>query len=202
MKNDYTGSCKIKFFNFLTVFWILLIMPGYDISAGPRETLESNLNQVIEVLENSQEGSQEKIEKISAIAESFFDFNEMAGRSLGVYWRRFDENEKKRFVDLYKALLKQTYTDKILSYEGGEVIYKKTLKYGDDRAEVYTSVPTNNGSIPINYRLKKDSKGWDTYDVVIEGVSLIKNYKSQFMEILAKKSVAELFDILEKKVSD
>ena len=199
MKNSMIH--KDYFLSGFMILTILLIMPAKAFSAGPRETLENNLNQILEVLREPGAERKSKIEKITEITEKLFDFRAIAERSLGVYWRKLGEGQKKRFVELYKSLLKKTYADKILSYEGEKINYEKTIKFGDNNAEVFTSVPTKNGKIPVNYRMYKNDGDWKVYDVVIEGVSLVGNYKSQFTDILARKSIDELFNILEKKTA-
>ncbi|TAL10380.1 MAG: ABC transporter substrate-binding protein [Nitrospirae bacterium] len=119
-----------------------------------------------------------------------FDFTEMARRSLGAEWVKRTPEEQKEFAGNFQTLLANTYIGRIEAYSGEKVQYLKELNDGE-YAEVYTHVDTGKSVIDINYRMRK-AEDWRVYDVVVEGTSLVQNYREQFKRILSKNSFAEL----------
>jgi len=122
----------------------------------------------------------------------YFHFEEMAKRSLGVHWKDRTPREREEFTRLFRDLLENAYVGKIEGYKGEKILYRKEsvdLPY----AEVNTVIVTLQGDeIPVDYRVLKDGARWRIYDIVIEGVSLVNNYRSQFAGILQKSSYPEL----------
>ena len=127
-----------------------------------------------------------------------FDYHEMSRRSLGAPWATLPDKDKEEFVSLFQTLLVNTYADKIESYsgEGVQYINERTEK---DYAEVRTKVLTGKTEIPLDYRLLHKAAIWRVYDVVVDGVSLVNNYRGQFTKILRTGSYADLIDQLRKK---
>ena len=127
-----------------------------------------------------------------------FDYREMSRRALGAPWNNLADKEKDEFVSLFQTLLVNTYADKIESYTGQGVHYinERTEK---DYAEVRTKVLTGKTDIPLDYRLLHKDSTWRVYDVVVDGVSLVNNYRGQFTKILRTSSYADLVDQLRKK---
>jgi len=170
------------------------------------ETLKTHIDKIIEVLKDpalaGDSGKQAKIEKISRITEDAFDFAELSKRSLGQAWVQFSPQQQTEFVSLYKNLLKNAYADKIVSYNNEKIEFGKEIPLSDTTAEIQTSILTGAGPVPINYRMFKNGDQWRVYDVVIEGVSLINNYRTQFREILAKNTPQGLIEILKKEVQE
>jgi phospholipid transport system substrate-binding protein len=97
-------------------------------------------------------------------------------------------------------LLEETYSDKITSYTDEKVVFKKEVNLSDRMVEVQTTILTRTSEVPIHYRLMEKNQVWKVYDMVIEGVSLVSNYRSQFREILAGKTPEALIEILRRKV--
>ncbi len=125
-----------------------------------------------------------------------FDFGEMAKRSLGPNWRERTNEERDRFVALFRELLENSYLGKIESYQGEAIRYGKETVDGP-YAEVKTVVVTSKGQeFSVDYRMLEDGGRYRIYDVVIEGISLVGNYRSQFNSILQKSSFGELMDKL------
>jgi phospholipid transport system substrate-binding protein len=128
-----------------------------------------------------------------------FDYREMSRRALGAPWNNLSDKEKDEFVSLFQTLLVNTYADKIESYTGEGVHYINERREKDDFAEVRTKVLTGKTDIPLDYRLIKKDSSWRVYDVVVDGVSLVNNYRGQFSKILRTDSYADLVDQLRKK---
>lgn len=130
-----------------------------------------------------------------------FDFEEMAKRSLAAHWRNRREPEHQEFTTLFQTLLSKTYAGKIENYSGEKVQYlKERLK--DSFAEVQTTIVSNKSEISLDYRLILKEGAWRVYDVVVDGVSLVKNYRVQFDRIIRDSSYEELVKTLREKSSD
>src|SRR6266478_7965564 len=128
-----------------------------------------------------------------------FDFTEMAKRALGSEWRRRTPEEQKEFVRLFTNLLEQAYLDKIESYNGEKVQFLKERVDGN-YAEVNTKIINNKGQeFSIMYRLHNVNGDWKVYDLVIEDISLINNYRAQFSRVLAKSSYQDLVNKMKEK---
>ncbi len=184
------------------ILLILLPLPAY--SSTPLDTVKGYVNRVLQILQDpalqGETGKKIKKEKIQAIAEEMFDFTELSKRSLGPTWNKMTPDQQKEFAKLYESLLKETYADRIISYTNEKVTFGKENVLSEKTVEVPTTVKTGTSEAPINYRVINENGQWRVYDVVIEGVSLISNYRSQFREILANNTPQGLLDILRKKV--
>jgi len=130
-----------------------------------------------------------------------FDFEEMAKRSLAAHWRNRSEAEHQEFVQLFQTLLSKTYAGKIENYSGEKVQYLKE-RLRDSYAEVQTTIVSQKTEISLDYRLLLKDGSWRVYDVVVDGVSLVKNYRVQFDRIIRDSSYDELVKTLREKSSD
>ena len=187
----------------------LVLIFLFPVAARPQQqdaqaTVQAHVNNVLKVLRNpalkGEKGEKEKKAEITAEAEKLFDFVELSKRTLGLDWNRFSLDQRKEFVSLYKALLQDTYIDRITASTNDKVEFTTTVPLGRNTFEVRSEVISGSGRIPIYYRAMNESGQWKVYDVVIEGVSLISNYRSQFREILINQSPQGLLDTLKKRV--
>jgi len=129
-----------------------------------------------------------------------FDFTEMARRSLGPEWRRRTAEEQKEFVALFTKLLERAYLNTIESYNGEKVQYLNE-RAENSGAQVDTKITDNKGrEFSVNYRLHDVNGDWKIYDVVVEDVSLVNNYRAQFSRVLAKSSYAELVNTIKETI--
>ena len=185
---------------------VLSIYPLRVYSGVPIDTIQTNVERVLEVLrdpllmEESATGA--KKEKIESIAEDMFDFTYLSKRTLSKNWLRFNPEEKKEFVRLFKTILENAYMGRILEYTDEKIVFEKEILTSKDKAEVQSRILTKTSDIPIDYRMILLDDTWKVYDVIIEGVSMIKNYRTQFKEILIKKTPEELLKILREKTED
>jgi phospholipid transport system substrate-binding protein len=200
--NFQEGDMKKNLSGLLLI--LLLIIPPLAYSAASSEMLKEHMNKVLEVLRNpdlkGEPGRKVKQEKIRSISEELFDFTELSKRSLGANWNRLNPGQQEEFTKLFKSLLETVYADKITSYTDERIIFKEEITLSEKTVEVPTVIVTKTSEIPINYRLLQEKGRWKVYDVVIEGVSLVNNYRTQFREILSNKTPEALLDILRKKV--
>jgi phospholipid transport system substrate-binding protein len=183
---------------------IFLILP-LSLHAGvPLTTVEGHVNDVLNVLRDpalkGEKAKKAKKEKVRSISEKMFDFSELSKRTLGNNWKIFSPDQQKEFIELYKDILEDAYMDRITSYTDEKVVFNKEIMLSNDTAEVRSDIITKKAETPIYYRVILKTGEWRVYDVIVEGVSLIKNYRSQFREILSDKSPEELLKTLRKKV--
>ncbi len=125
----------------------------------------------------------------------------MARRSLARHWAQRTDEEKKEFIRLFGELLEQTYLDKVEGYSGEKVQYEGETIDGDYAVVKVKIITKKNVDIPVKYRLKKKGNDWLVYDISIEGVSLVNNYRTQFNSILSGSSYGELVKRLKAKAT-
>jgi phospholipid transport system substrate-binding protein len=189
--------CIILFSSFL----LLHVLPLY--AGEPTDQMKQTIDAVLDILKNKElkrfEKTKERRAAIRKIIDSRFDFEEMAKRSLALHWRERSPEEKKEFIALYSDLLEDTYIRKIERYEGEKIQYASEI-IDDGYSTVRTRIITKkNIEIPIDYRLMKRDTKWKVYDVVVEGVSLVNNYRTQFNNIIRTSSYNELIKRLKSK---
>ena len=183
---------------------IFLFMQPVSVAAGaPGDQVRQTVDKLLAMLKDpqlKQEGRKnERREKLKKVINQRFDFTEMARRSLGPEWRRHTPEEQKEFVQLFTDLLERAYLEQIESYNGEKVQY---LSEREDHgyAEVATKIVDNKGQeFSVNYRLHNVNGDWKVYDVVIEDISLVNNYRAQFSRVLASSSYQELVHRMKEK---
>jgi phospholipid transport system substrate-binding protein len=182
-----------------------LISPPTVLAGAPLESIQKQVNNVLDVLREpaikNEDGRDAMQERIEAIAEDIFDYNELSRRALGRYWKKLNAEEKEEFTELFSKLLAGVYMERIITYTDEKVIFEKENMFSEDQGEVQSKVISGSNEIPIHYRVIKKNGSWKVYDVIIEGVSLIKNYRGQFRQILTNKSPEDLLQILRRKVA-
>jgi phospholipid transport system substrate-binding protein len=176
---------------------LLLVVGPYPAGAGaPTDQLKAQIDRTVKILENPElkkEGKQrERRGAVRQVANEIFDFSETARRSLARHWAARTPAEREEFVQLFTDLLERSYISKIELY-GGEKIRFVGESVEPDGAVVRTRLVTKQGTeIPIDYRMLSRGDKWLVYDVLIEGVSLISNYRTQFNKIITTSSYQEL----------
>jgi phospholipid transport system substrate-binding protein len=171
----------------------------------PTEQIRRTIDRGVEVVKNAKlDGGKEKTETIDRLKEivyPLFDFEEMAKRSLGAHWRRLEPPRQKEFVTLFTELLERTYANSINLYDGQTVAYTGETVDGD-YAEVATKIVTKKGeAFSAVYRLRRVDGKWKVYDVVVEGISVVNNYRSQFNRVIINSSLDELMRRLKEKAA-
>ena len=181
--------------------WLLLPLAAF--AGAPLDTVKANVNGVLEVLRDpklkGEAGKKAKEQRITAAAEKLFDFVELSKRTLGLNWNNFSPDQRKEFVQLFENILKDAYVEKIMAYTNEQVDFVKEVPLSENTVEVQSTVVSKGAQVPINYRVIKKDNDWKVYDVVIEGVSLINNYRTQFREILGNNPPEKLLETLRKK---
>jgi phospholipid transport system substrate-binding protein len=183
---------------------VFLMVPLFVYAGPPLEAVKTQVNKVMDVLRDSslkgESGKKVKREKIRNISDNMFDYTELSKRTLGQNWSKLNAGQQTEFLGLYKKLLEDAYADKIIAYTDEKVVFGKETTLSEKTAEVQTTIITKKADIPIHYRVIQKGSEWKVYDVVVEGVSLVSNYRNQFKEILSNKTPDALLDTLRKKV--
>ena len=183
------------------LFGFLFLFPSPSPAASPRTEVQATVDQVIATLKDETLSAAARREKLTSIIRPRFDFRVMSQGVLGVNWRRATETQKRRFIDLFSELLKSTYVSKIEQYTNERVAYGDERIEGD-RAVVETRIVTQSTEIPIIYRMIRKDGEWKVYDVVIENVSLVRNYRSTYDEIARKQGIDRLLQRMEEKLAE
>jgi phospholipid transport system substrate-binding protein len=180
----------------LSAVWLSAV--GRVMAGEPTDLIRQTTDQVFKILEDPQfqtpNKQSERQERLHKIADQVFDWQEVARRALGVHWRERNPQEREEFVKLFKDLVEATYISRLEA----SAQEKRDVQYLDEqvdgsRAVVKTIVLTRrNQQVPLEYRLHNANGRWLIYDVLIEGISLVNNYRSQFNQIITSSSYNEL----------
>lgn len=191
--------------HYLIPLTLLLLILGSNWSwAGePTEGIKQTTDKILAILSdpnlNSPARAEERKKTISRIVDERFDWEEMSRRCLARYWAERSPEERKEFMSLFRDLLERTYLNKVDDYSGEVVRYEGEITEGN-YATVKVKVVTSKGKeIPVEYRVMNKQGNWLVYDITIEGVSLVNNYRSQFHSILSRSPYSELVRRLKEK---
>ena len=189
---------------FLTAFLVFINdHPSCHAANQPIEQLHDTVNQIVDILRRDIPGEQwvTKKEEIVKIVKSRFAADELAQRVLALNWRSRTEQEKEQFISLFSQVLETTYINRLKAYSDEEVTFNKQI-VNNDKAIVYSEIIKNNQDIPIVYRVKDVKGQWMVYDIIIEGVSLVQNYRQQFDRIINKEGYDGLVLRMKEKIEE
>lgn len=192
----------------LTLVVLLLVVPGAAVSMEPLAVIKAPIDTVIAILNDPQykeAGTRPaQRDEIWKNVKAMFDFNEISRRAVARNWQDFTDAEKADFTEVFSQFLGNTYIDKIQGeYHNEKIVYLGQDFYSGVYAEVKTHIVRETLEIPVNYRMKQDGDGnWKVYDVIVEGVSLVKNYRTQFASLLRKEKPAQLIERLDEKLAE
>ncbi len=162
---------------------------------SPTEAVHGTLNRVIQILEDPalKDPAKRAMRRhmLEEVVAGRFDYAEMSKRALAAYWLPLTEAERTEFVEVFKKFLSDRYAEKIEGYRGEEVVYLSERIQGS-YAEVRTEMRSEKTAIPLDYRLLLKKGRWQAYDIIADGVSLVKNYRSQFKKVIRDSSYKEL----------
>lgn len=195
MKHRVLVMCLVLMTGGVTLAW----------AGEPTEKIKATTDKILGVVRDpALKGSAKEKERRTLIRKAVderFDWNEMARRSLARHWEGRTEDEKREFVPLYADLVDRAYMSKVEGYSGEKVKVEGETVDGD-YATVTVRIMTQKGQeILVEYRLRKKGNDWLIYDVSIEGVSLVNNYRTQFNSIISQSSYASLVKQLKAKVA-
>ena len=193
---------KKRFIVFSLLIIFILSVPAY--AGAPTVAVDKTVKRVLDVLRDPKlkrpAAKEIKKEKLRVIYKDMFDEMEFSRRTLTRNWKKFTPDQRKEFVNLFEQVLERAYLDKILDYSNEKIIFYKEDTLTDNQVEVQSKIVTASKEIPIFYRMILKDGTWKVYDVVVENVSLVQNYRTQFNEILADGTPEQLLQTLRKKV--
>lgn len=184
---------------FLFIFFINVSSVSGASSLSPMDHVRTSVDTIIELLRNTELDKNTRTEKIDSTIREMFDFRVLSQRTLATNWKKATEDEKEKFVDLFSNLLVAIYMERLEVYTDERVVYVKE-KIKKKRAVVETVIKTKSADIPIKYKMMQKGDMWLVYDVVIEEVSLLRNYRSSYREIVMKEGIDGLLARIEDKL--
>ncbi|MCF6247292.1 MAG: ABC transporter substrate-binding protein [Desulfobacula sp.] len=195
---------RLKFF-LIVFFGMGILLTTATVFASPAQTqLKNSIDKILTILKDPSLKGEDQTEQrrlsLRAVIDERFSFKKMSQFSLARHWKTITPDQQKQFVKLFGRLLEEIYVSKIESYTD-EIIEYTGESVSKRKAKIYSEIITDEIKIPIEYRMFKAGEDtWMVYDMLIEGVSLIKNYRTQFDKILQKNSFETLIEDLRKKI--
>ena len=181
----------------------LYVLPAY--AGQPLEAVKTQVTRILEILGDpdltGESNKAMKIAKIREVSQDLFDFTEVSKRTLGFNWKKFNPDQQAEFVDLYRTILQNVYQDLLLKYEDERVDFHRERMLSKTKAEVYSNLITQTAQIPINYKVHLVDQQWRVYEVLIEGVSMNKNYRIQFKKNLRRSTPDKFLQQLREKAT-
>ena len=196
MRRSIRGVCFI--------FMVSLLFQLQANAAAPMDAVQKQINMVLDVLRDpelkAESAKERRKERVWSIIERGFDFDELSKRILSRNWKKLRPDQQKEFALLIGRLLGNIYMDRLMKFANEKVVFTKESMLSEKRAEVRSKIISQSKEIPLHYKMILKNGEWKVYDLTIEGVSLVKNYRSQFKNILKKNSPEKMLQILRKKV--
>jgi phospholipid transport system substrate-binding protein len=202
----------------LVVSLLLILLAGLPLqvqaqepdSSKAAELVREYMDRALELVQGQDELDPEQVaSSLGDMAEEIFDFELMARMSLGRHWHRFSQKQQKEFVKQFTKLLQENYLGRmdehmqeVQDFTREDIQITEHLLLSSRRAEVKSIIRYQNQEIPVNYRLATQGEGWKVYDVHVEGVSLIQNYRSQFDQLLQTGSAQDILQKIKQKLQE
>jgi phospholipid transport system substrate-binding protein len=185
----------------LCLGFVLLIfsVSGVLANSDPQVEVERTVSGVLEVLQDSALSAADKKEKISHQMLDFLDIESMVRRTLGSYWDEGSDEQHRRFSELFVKVMEGTYLNKLDDYSSGGSVQYIQKRVKGDKAIVDSIIKTADLEIPVQYRMLYANDRWQVFDLVIDGISLIKNYQTSYGEIIRRDGYDGLLALMERK---
>ncbi len=196
-------NCLKRSLVLFTVTLSIVVGISPSLAAEPLDLVRSVSERVIEILKDpglkGADSRPQRVERLKAIVNPVFDYDEMAQLTLGGHWRQRSAAEQQEFVKLFRGFLEKIYTDKADLYAGERLVLGRE-SIDREFAEVESRlIDTKRQAVTVIYRLKRGDGGWKIYDAVVENISIVNNYRSQFDRVIGKSSYDELKKMLRDK---
>jgi phospholipid transport system substrate-binding protein len=193
----------------IRLFAVIVVLACFTLAgqvmamASVTNEVKKTVDEVVRIVSDKEfkksKNEKQKRKELKAAISAIFDYGEMTQRAMGGHWKELSDPEKKEITGLFETLLENSYANKIESYNNEKIIYLRE-NTDDDYAEVKSKIVTSKrDEYAVNYRLMNKGGRWVVYDVVIEGVSLVSNYRTQFSKIISKQGYKELAKKLRAK---
>ena len=185
------------------LIFIMVLMTSSSLLAAdfstPMGRVKDSVGRVIGILNDKSLDREESWQKIASVIDDGFDFRSMSQSVLATNWKKATPEERDRFTEFFSQYIEETYRSRIEAYTDEEIIYKDEVIRGK-RAVVETIIKTDTVEIPINYKLKENDGEWYAYDVIVEGVSLINNYRNTFAVIVKNEGMEGLLSDIQRRI--
>lgn len=179
---------------------VLLLVGAAPLQAGGMAHIEQAVQKAVVILHDPAlavpEKKLERREKLRKIIYAEFDFVAISQGAVGHRWRKFSAEQKSRFIPLFKRLLENTYINTIERYKGEKISFVREVKQSNSVVRADSVVESKGTEFKVSYLLRRNNQDWKVFDVVIEGVSVVSNYRSQFKQMLRRGSAAEIEKLL------
>jgi phospholipid transport system substrate-binding protein len=185
----------------LTLGTLLAFPVQGSTETSPTQTVQESVDAILTLIKDKTLEQDDRRARIRAYIKTRFDFEAMSQRTLATNWKKASEEEREKFIDLFSQLIENTYIGKIEAYTNEKVEYPGEKVKGS-KAVVETLIIAASADIPVDYRLYRKNDTWWVYDVIIEGVSLISNYRSSYQEIVKKEGFDGLLAKMQEKVDE
>lgn len=176
---------------------------GLALAGEPLEQVRAAIDNAVRILKDpnlqSQDKKNERIDRLREVLNPIFDYDEMAKRALGSHWRRRTPAEQESFVKVFRDFLEKIYSDKIDLYGGEKVLFGREVMDGDFAEVDSTLIKPKGEAIAVVYKLRRVNGKWKVYDAVVENISIVNNYRSQFDRVISSSSYEELVKRLQEK---
>ena len=190
-----------RLFLILTAGTLLATASLVAAGASPTDSIRTSVDGVLALLQNKEMDDATRREKIGEVISERFDFRAMSQRTLATNWKSASEEQRKEFVQLFSTLIENTYIGRVEAYTNEKVDFPGEKVKGK-KAVVETLILTANADIPVDYKVYMKNDKWWVYDVVIEGISLISNYRSSYQEIVKKEGFDGLITKMKDKIRE
>lgn len=190
---------------FARLFALILLFAGamsvaFADGGGARDQLKSTVDEILGVLADTSLEKTEKRRKITESISARFDFRTMAQQILATNWKKTNEAQQKRFVELFSELLQESYVGRIEAYTNEKIEFKGE-KLEDGRVTIDSVIHTSAADIPVQYKMLRKEDKWQVYDVVIEGISFIRSYRTNYQDVVKKDGIDGLLTQMEAKIA-
>jgi phospholipid transport system substrate-binding protein len=205
MKKEVPMPSVVRTWTIMLLGAVWLGSMGLAIAGEPTNLIRQTADQAIKILDDPQlqgpEKRAQRQERLRKMADEAFDWPDMARRALATHWRERTPQQQQEFTELFKDLVQRTYLNRLDAAAGErqDIVYVDEQTQGSQSVVKTKVITKRNTQVPIDYRLHKVDGGWKIYDVLIEGVSLVNNYRSQFNDILSRSSYDQLIQRMKSR---
>ncbi|MDA3903976.1 MAG: ABC transporter substrate-binding protein [Desulfuromusa sp.] len=183
----------------LSALFVLFFAASSFALPQPQARVEQMVDSILGVLQQPELSAEEKKAQVSGRVQEYLNVQSMSRRTLGDHWDSATEDQRQRFSELFVRILEGTYLSRIEDYSAGTVKYLEQ-RVKDDKAIIDTLIVSNELEIPVQYKMIYEQGSWQVFDLVIEGVSLVRNYRSSYGEIIRRKGYDGLLALMDEKV--
>lgn len=182
------------------LFVLLFAIPSFALPA-PQARVEEMVNSVLGVLQQPEVSEADKKAAVSGTVQKYLNMESISRRTLGTYWADATEEQRQQFSTLFIRILEGTYLNRMDGYSDGKVKYLKQRVKGN-KAIIDTLVVSKETEIPVQYKMIYEDGKWQIFDLVLEGISLVRNYRSSYGEIIRRSGYDGLLALMDKKVQE